>query len=277
MSHVGKVRTAITTAIVSLTATLALVGTAAAARPPQPGVSQTLSVPRVQAISTPIPGIVLPSAMAMGFTLQHVYLFSNPHIAGWHKVSGWSHAVPDAQYLTSNVWVGNGALHIYGQDNSGSNVCLCGTSRQGAVQGTYGLYVYRAKISHAYNVADGKKDQPAFLLWPANNHWSEGEIDWPETNTTRTIAQGTLHWDGAYGMTVRKMYLDVTQWHIYAIEWTKYSVSLYVDGRLFTTFWAGERGAKIPNTRFRFGTQIDSNSGWSMTTIDWVRAYRWNS
>ncbi|NTS43236.1 glycoside hydrolase family 16 protein [Flavisolibacter sp. BT320] len=103
----------------------------------------------------------------------------------------------------------------------------------------------RDKVSFTYGTASARiKMTEGAGLWPAfwalgNGRWPEtGEIDIMEYVGEKDWTGIALHGPGYSGETplVNKGYFppgtDVTQWHVYSVDWTKDSILFKVDGNL---------------------------------------------
>jgi beta-glucanase (GH16 family) len=103
---------------------------------------------------------------------------------------------------------------------------------QGKAEFTHGRIEARIRMPDAVGV------WPAFWML-GNGQWPDtGEIDIMEYVGERDWTGVALHGPGYSGETplVNKFFFDpstdVTDWHVYAVEWTGQSVSFEVDGRL---------------------------------------------
>jgi beta-glucanase (GH16 family) len=103
----------------------------------------------------------------------------------------------------------------------------------------------RDKVSFTYGTASARiKMTEGAGLWPAfwalgNGRWPEtGEIDIMEYVGEKDWTGIALHGPGYSGETplVNKVYFppgtDVTQWHVYSVDWTKDTILFKVDGNL---------------------------------------------
>ncbi|MBB1286765.1 glycoside hydrolase family 16 protein [Flavisolibacter sp. BT320] len=103
----------------------------------------------------------------------------------------------------------------------------------------------RDKVSFTYGSASARiKMTEGAGLWPAfwalgNGRWPEtGEIDIMEYVGEKDWTGIALHGPGYSGETplVNKIYFppgtDVTQWHVYSVDWTKDTILFKVDGNL---------------------------------------------
>ncbi len=156
---------------------------------------------------------------------------------------GWGNA--ELQYYTArsqNVSVADGSLKITAikESYSGASWTSARLKTQGKKEFTYG------KIQGRIKLPKGTGLWPAFWMlgsnissvsWPAC-----GEIDIMEHINSDSNVVGTIHWDynghASWGQTTANNYwnnfnVDVTQWHVYEIEWTSTSIKWYVDGTQF--------------------------------------------
>jgi Glycosyl hydrolases family 16 len=65
------------------------------------------------------------------------------------------------------------------------------------------------------------------LIWPANNDWTHGEIDFAERNVGSPDVTLFVHHDGTQSSC--SFTTDSTQFHNYAVDWEPTSVTWYVD------------------------------------------------
>jgi beta-glucanase (GH16 family) len=101
------------------------------------------------------------------------------------------------------------------------------------------------KIEFTYGTAAARIKMPAGAgYWPA--FWALGNGEWPDTGEIdimeyvgeRDWVGVALHGPGYSGETplVNKYYfkdgVDVTQWHVYSVDWTKDALLFRVDGQL---------------------------------------------
>lgn len=89
---------------------------------------------------------------------------------------------------------------------------------------TYGFFEMRARMPA------GKGLWPAFWLLPVDGSWPP-EIDIVETlGHEPTIVHQSLHGEGHGTRSVTLRGKDITQWHIYGLEWTPDSIAWHLDG-----------------------------------------------
>ena len=62
-----------------------------------------------------------------------------------------------------------------------------------------------------------------------------GEIDIMEHINSENFVHGTFHWtdNGHASYTGQSSNIDVTQYHIYSIEWDEKSIKMVVDGQRY--------------------------------------------
>ncbi len=103
----------------------------------------------------------------------------------------------------------------------------------------------RKKFEFTYGTASARMKMPAGAgLWPA--FWALGEGKWPdcgEIDIMETVGDSSwvsnaLHGPGYFGNTpivYRASFpkgVDVTQWHVYAVDWTANSLIFKIDGKI---------------------------------------------
>lgn len=102
---------------------------------------------------------------------------------------------------------------------------------KGKVEFTYGSVSARMKLPEGTG------------LWPA--FWALGDGNWPdcgEIDIMENVGEAdwisaALHGPGYFGETpiVNKLFLkkDITQWHVYSVDWTKDALIFKVDGEMY--------------------------------------------
>ncbi|NMB42794.1 MAG: glycoside hydrolase family 16 protein, partial [Clostridiales bacterium] len=121
-----------------------------------------------------------------------------------------------------------------------------------------------------------------------------GEIDIMEHVNSNDYTNAAIHWEGSSGLTSRIYYtddcidaFDVTEYHVYAIEWTEEQILFLVDNNVFGTFNLSEADTKTGNAFRRphyliinlavggtFPGMPDKTTPDSGTMyVDWVRVY----
>jgi hypothetical protein len=160
----------------------------------------------------------------------------------------------------------NGVLHMTG-------------TRDGATAGMdwkyaqrYGRWEIRARFPAGCGCY-----HPVLILWPADRPWpAGGEIDYAEvTDPARRRVKFFLHYGADNRQLEASRQLDMTEWHNFAVEWTPYHVTGYVDGQ---TFFHTERRDVLPPGPMRQTVQLDwfpdSGRGDAIIEVDWATMYR---
>lgn len=138
-------------------------------------------------------------------------------------------------------------------------------SRVGAWGAVGGKFTVRARAT------GGDGNGAAFILWPTSNVWSEGEIDFPESNfeDSPMLHQHSMtpgKEDLATSVSTRASWRD---WHTYAVEWIPgKSVKYYLDDKLLTTVTRD-----VPRTPHRFMFQVGNWGAKGHLYIDSVSTY----
>jgi licheninase len=187
--------------------------------------------------------------------------------AAWATYDGTS-ASSGEHWSSAQCTVADGVLTL-----TASSKGLCGVT--GLTDSTYGRFELRAKFSAP---ADPNLD-PVFLLWPElDSSWpAAGEIDAVEDyDPARQSLQSWNHYASAsdanesdYAGTYR---VDMTQWHTYAIDWERGSITLYVDNIPWHTYTS-----HVPSGPMHPVVQIDANgpiTGTASVQVDWFHTYR---
>jgi beta-glucanase (GH16 family) len=187
---------------------------------------------------TPVPTTVVtpgPTSEPGGYTLVWSDDFTNGIGSDWvfetgNGSSGWGNNELE-YYRQENATVSNGELVITAKKESygGFNYTSARMKTQGKKSWTYGKVEARIKLSMGQGI------WPAFWMlgdnissvnWPAC-----GEIDIMEHINSESQIHTTIHWDQnghvSYGGPAT---VDVTQYHVYAIEWNTSAIKWYVDG-----------------------------------------------
>ncbi|RYU91991.1 glycosyl hydrolase family protein [Mucilaginibacter terrigena] len=156
----------------------------------------------------------------------------------WNIDNGNPNVNNEKEYYSSgNVAVTGGNLVITAKNQS-----------MGGQPYTSGKITTAGKFTVKYGRIEARIKLPAFQgSWPA--FWmlgsNIGQVNWPQcgeidimeqTNTSNTTL-GTMHWNNNghvyYGGNTQVN--NVTDYHVYAVEWDANSIKWYVDGTLFHT------------------------------------------
>ncbi|NOW04454.1 family 16 glycosylhydrolase [Clostridium beijerinckii] len=149
---------------------------------------------------------------------------------------GWGNN--ELEYYTNrseNARIENGNLVIEArkENYNGMNYTSARLKSQGLKNWTYGKVEARMKLPAGQGV------WPAFWMLGENISqvsWPKcGEIDIMEHINNESAIHGTIHWDST-GNNTHAQYgaaspnIDVTQYHVYSIEWDASSIKWFVDG-----------------------------------------------
>jgi beta-glucanase (GH16 family) len=205
---------------------------------------------------------------------------------------GWGNN--ELEYYTSratNVYVANGLLHVVARKEAykGLNYTSAKLKTLGLFSKLYGRFEVRAKLPQ------GKGYWPALWLMPRDSV----EVDMMENKgRIPTQVMGTLHFGGAYPNQAQSYgppYTfsggdSVTNFHVYAMEWTTNQFSWYVDGTLYqtqTSWYSTEGPFPTPFDQpfyiimnLAVGGNFDGNPDGTTgfpgdMQIDYVRVYDW--
>lgn len=146
---------------------------------------------------------------------------------------GWGNN--EWEYYTDrskNVRVANGELVItaHKEEYGGMHYTSARLKTKDKVSFQYGYIEGRMKLP------TGQGIWPAFWMLGANINevpWPAcGEIDIHEYINTESLVHGTVHWhnNGYVYSGTGSQEIDVTQYHVYAIEWTPEHIYWYCDG-----------------------------------------------
>jgi beta-glucanase (GH16 family) len=174
---------------------------------------------------------------------------------------GWGN--DELEYYTSrpqNVYVTNGLLHILAQQESyqGYNYTSAKLKTLGLFSQKYGRFEFYASLPQ------GQGYWPALWMMPEDSVYggwaASGEIDVMENmGSNPTNVLGTIHFGGmypnqaqSYGPSFNFTGGDsVTNFHLYALEWTTNSISWYVDNQLYETQTNWWSSSNPTNTNIR--------------------------
>ncbi len=145
---------------------------------------------------------------------------------------GWGNGEP--QYYTSNernVGVDTGYLRITAIEET-----FGGADYTSARIKTQGLFDFKyGKVEARIKMPVGQGLWPAF--WMLGTNITEvgwplcGEIDIMEHVSNSLYTHGTYHYDnGGHVYFGDQTYCDVTQWHVYGVEWDEFSIKWFLDG-----------------------------------------------
>ena len=196
--------------------------------------------------------------------------------------SGFADTSKRGWYDSSIVSANNGALDWY-VNTSGGKHRVATLVVKNPVTGwgqTYGRYSirFRSDTLPGYKLA--------FMLWPSDNNWGEGEIDFPEANllTPDNKLFAALHpvVDPSSGQpgASKVMYSGTSAadggWHVATIDWYPGHVDYYLDGVKYAGATVG-----VPTTSMRLTLQVETalygaapaDSVAGHVQVDWVTMY----
>ena len=158
---------------------------------------------------------------------------------------------------------------------------------------TLGKYsVKYGKVEARIKLPAGQGTWPAFWMMGEDRPsvgWPRcGEIDIMEHINSELKAYGTAHWDkNGHVQSGGSTYVDVTKWHVYAIEWNQDSIRWLLDGK---RYWGvgiknGENDTQEFHEPFYLLLNLAIGGNWpknpDATTVfpdtmyvDYVRVYR---
>jgi len=155
---------------------------------------------------------------------------------------------------TGNWGWGNNELQYYTNQSANLSV-INGMATFRALDQPFGNSAYTSariqsknKFSVQYGKIEGRMKLPMGQgLWPA--FWMLGqnidEVSWPhcgeidimEHVNNNTYVNGTVHWyQNGHQSSGNSITTDITEFHVYGIEWNETAIKWFVDGILYKTF-----------------------------------------
>lgn len=221
---------------------------------------------------------------------------------------GWGNH--ELEYYTErpqNAFVSNGVLHIVALKESYNGCRYTSAKLKSAhlFSKKFGRFEFRARLPY------GKGYWPALWMMPEKSVYggwpASGEIDVTENRgSNATAVLGTIHYGGLYphhsqshGPPFEFTGGDsVTNFHVYALEWTTNAIRWYVDDHLYETQSSWWSSSNRTNTAIRnpypapfdepfyiimnlavggqFGGNPDYNTAFpGEMQVDYVRVYDW--
>lgn len=204
---------------------------------------------------------------------------------------------------------GNAELQYYRQENAtienGALVITAKHENFGGKQYTSARLKTQGKKSWKYGRIEARIKIPSFMgSWPAfwmlGDNISQvvwprcGEIDIMEHVNTEGVVHGTMHWfadhinsNANYSGNIAT---NVTDWHVYAIEWDANYIRWFRDGVQYhvADISNGVNGTSELHGNFFIllnfaiggnwpGFTVDNNAFPAKMYVDWVRVYQWGS
>ena len=204
---------------------------------------------------------------------------------------GWGNN--ELQYYTNrweNAYVADGLLHIRARRESygGRDYTSARMLTKGKFDFQYGYIEGRIRLPRGSGI------WPAFWMLGSNIDsvgWpSCGEIDILETVNAENKVYSTCHWssNGGHAEYGRDSgYVDVTQFHTYAVYWDRDYIRSYIDGReYYAIYISNGTGNTWPLHNRAFiilnvavggnwpGWNIDNNQFPTEMQVDYVRVYQ---
>lgn len=114
---------------------------------------------------------------------------------------------------------------------------------------------------------------------------NSGEIDIMEHRDTENKVIGNVRYNDTRGCANTPKYsqaLDMEQWHVYTLDWTCRHIKLYVDGKLFMTYFPTDKNNKPFDQPFYMILNIAIGGDYPNSKIeetnnkmfvDWIKAY----
>lgn len=277
-------------------------GPSAAAAVPSPGASSS-GTPPASSAATPAPPTAStpaapPSGPAAAVTAGSGSAVPTGDLPGWHLVlsqdfttnaaagqfssvyPGWAdydgghdtsgHGIYDSAATTS---VSGGVLDEYLHTEGGVARAMALTPPAGGSHQTYGRYAvrFRSDLLPGYKIA--------WLLWPTNDNWAQGELDFPEADLDHTI-EGFAH--DVTGSPERNAWVvstgtTMTSWHTAVMEWTPSGLTYTLDGQS----WHTSDPSAIPRGPMNWVLQTETAENGAApaasvsghVSIDWVAAW----
>jgi hypothetical protein len=199
---------------------------------------------------------------------------------GWNGYDGVQDGnVSGLTWQSAQISATSGVLTLRNTDKSHCQAftpIIPGTGAWNTQAQLYGKYVIRMKSRGA------KGFKIAFLLWPTDGNWNEGEVDFPEGNIIGGTMTANSHnvtgnpVDGDYSDSGVR--IDDGNWHTLMTEWDPTSVKFSIDGKVFHTT---TNTSYIPKNNMRWDLQVETSpdqsvAGTAYVDIDWVAQYKKN-
>jgi len=197
--------------------------------------------------------------------------------SGWDAYNGEPGGDPDGNWVSSNVTVSGGDLHLLATPSAQGGVQFYGNPQ------TYGMYLVRMKGDYEPNLDINN----LAILWPAQQGVWPPEVDfYQDLGGTRQSFSASLHPgpDGNGGCCViasPTQDSDATAWHTYGVQWTSSTMTYTIDGRVWasvsrSSLSSGTTWPTIPmNLTLQSQNQASAQPGGTIDTmtVAWVAEY----
>ena len=186
----------------------------------------------------------------------------------------------NGEYKPSTVVTESGGLLRFALHATSTNAYAAVESPLRPTGQVYGRWDVRYRYETGSNIAGYKS---VWMLWPDDDHWGEGEIDFAEygNEESRAAVEGNLHracGNDAHGCPTDSgsVALDPTAWHTSTVTWAPGRVDAYTDGKLLAS-----STTQVPSTAMHlllqteasdYGPQAAPGSAMHLD-VDWVVGY----
>lgn len=192
------------------------------------------------------------------------------------KDTGGQQGQPSAYYPSKVLSIQNGVLDMYLHNSGGT---FMGAAPQPKFSNSAGYSTNSltyGRVSVRYKSDSLKGFKTAWLMWPNSEAWSDGEIDFPESDLSGVIT-GANHWVGNPGQFTKfSTTAYTTSWHTATFEWTPGKVQFFLDGTSI-----GTATTSTPNKPMHYIMQTESCYPSCPSTntaghlqVDWVTVYK---
>jgi hypothetical protein len=185
--------------------------------------------------------------------------------SNWEMYDGEGHG-GNGQRKPSAFSIANGELTVTGSSNGVSGGMAYKSGQK------YGKWEARMKV------VPGDPDyHPVLLLWPDAENWPVGgEVDYAEMESTSKDVDFFLHYGKSNSQTNKSVAVDITQYHVYSVEWRAEGIKGYVDGK---QFFSDTNKSHLPPGPMHMTIQLDAfggDSGYKETKmiVDWIRQHK---
>ena len=222
-------------------------------------------------------GSAWPSSVAGGQLTYSTDFQGDSLPSGWYAYNGEPGGDPDGNWVSSNVSVSGGAMHLMATPSAQGGVQFYGNPQ------TYGTYLVRMKGDYE----PGLSINNLAILWPAQQGVWPPEVDFfQDLGGSRQSFSASLHPgpDGNGGCCVigsPNQDSNGTAWHTYGVQWTPSSITYTIDGRVWgsvssSSLSSGAQWPTIPMNLTLQSQNQDSaqpNGTIETMTVAWVAEY----
>jgi hypothetical protein len=166
-------------------------------------------------------------------------------------------------YPSSQISAHDGLMDVKLDGSKGAAGTFGTTS--GAWSHTGGMFSVRAKAT------GGTGNGAAFMIWPSSNTWSDGELDFPESNfeDSPMLHQHSMTAGQEQNTTSMTSGASWRSWHTYSVQWIPgKSVTYLLDGKAIDSITHD-----VPTTPHRYMFQVGNWGASGHLFIDWVATY----